>query len=345
MIDYSNCNIEKVSVHHVGNKTNEGKLLLSKSYLDISDAKVRELLFMFFLNPFSYPEFYSFTFSNDDFTMNPLFNYAMQVFAEPELLHETSTSIAKHLYEISVHPNIKAGDLFIVYFSNIKINDEVTEAIGIFKSENRQEFLKLETEKNHFTISCDDGINIDKLDKGCLIFNLELDRGFNVCILDKSSKSVEAQFWKDSFLQIKPCSDDYHQTKELMTMTKDFVTQRLAEEYELSRADQIDYLNRSAEYFKSHEKFQKNDFEKEVFGNDKMIRSFRNYEDENIEDRGHDEFEISPQAVKKQLKIYKSVLKLDKNFHIYIHGDRNMIEHGVEKDGRKYYKIYYVNEA
>lgn len=55
-------------------------------------------------------------------------------------------------------------------------------------------------------------------------------------------------------------------------------------------------------------------------------------------------FEISSQAVKKQTRVFKSVLKLDKNFHIYIHGNKELIEQGIEKDGRKYYKIYYQNE-
>ncbi|MCB0771369.1 MAG: nucleoid-associated protein, partial [Flavobacteriales bacterium] len=58
-----------------------------------------------------------------------------------------------------------------------------------------------------------------------------------------------------------------------------------------------------------------------------------------------DNFEISAQAVKRQARIFKSVLKLDKNFHIYIHGDRNKIEHGVDESGRKFYKIYYEQET
>jgi hypothetical protein len=49
--------------------------------------------------------------------------------------------------------------------------------------------------------------------------------------------------------------------------------------------------------------------------------------------------------VKKQSRVFKSVLKLDRNFHIYIHGDKDLIERGVEKDGRKYYKIYYREES
>jgi hypothetical protein len=49
--------------------------------------------------------------------------------------------------------------------------------------------------------------------------------------------------------------------------------------------------------------------------------------------------------VKRQARIFKSVLKLDKNFHIYIHGDRNKIEHGVDESGRKFYKIFYEQET
>jgi hypothetical protein len=50
-------------------------------------------------------------------------------------------------------------------------------------------------------------------------------------------------------------------------------------------------------------------------------------------------------AVKKQERIFKSVLKLDKNFHIYIHGDRELIEQGMDADGRKFYKIYFEEES
>jgi hypothetical protein len=58
-----------------------------------------------------------------------------------------------------------------------------------------------------------------------------------------------------------------------------------------------------------------------------------------------DNFDISVQAVKKQVRVFKSVLKLDKNFHVYIHGDKSLIEKGVdEKTGKKYYKIYYDEE-
>lgn len=348
MIDYSIGKIEKVSVHNVGNVTREEELLLSKSLLDISDSKVNELLFKFFLTPFNNPEYYAFTFSNEDFTQNPMFNYAAHIFDKPDSLHQNSVNMAKHLFELSVHPQIKAGDLFVAYFSELVIEDEVTDVIGIFKSENKQSFLKLDNGKDDFSIYSDDGINIDKLDKGCLIFNTDKDTGYKVCIIDKSNKSIEAQYWKDSFLQLKPCTDGYHKTKEFLHIANKFVTKQLTEEFDVSRADQIDLLNRSVEYFKTHDTFEKDDFEKQVFKDNSMIKSFRNFDElyrEKYEMEINDSFEISPHALKRQERILKSVLKLDKNFHVYIHGDSSLIEQGTEKDGRKFYKIYYENEA
>jgi hypothetical protein len=79
-----------------------------------------------------------------------------------------------------------------------------------------------------------------------------------------------------------------------------------------------------------------------------VIASFRKFDDNfRAENKLElpDTFEISAQAVKKQAKIFKSVLKLDKNFHIYIHGDRELIEQGSDPDGRKYYKIYFKEES
>jgi len=50
--------------------------------------------------------------------------------------------------------------------------------------------------------------------------------------------------------------------------------------------------------------------------------------------------------VKKMESSYKSVLKLDKNFHIYVHGKREYLEKGYDEDkGMNYYKVYFENES
>ncbi len=79
-----------------------------------------------------------------------------------------------------------------------------------------------------------------------------------------------------------------------------------------------------------------------------MIESFDRYGQQFKNERGvqfNDIFDISAPAVRKQARVFKSVLKLDRNFHIYIHGDRSLIEHGVDEKGRKYYKIFYQEET
>lgn len=347
MIDFTNCKIEQISVHQIGNKTNEETIRLSKAPLEVSDDKLQELLTNYFLKPFADPEFYNFTFSNGEFELNPLFNYVSSIYENTEEFHENSRKIAGHLYEVSVHPNIKAGDLFVVRFSRLQINEEVTEAIGIFKSENRQAFLKVENNSSDFSLQYDDGINISKLDKGCLVFNLEKTDGYKVCVVDKSNKLTEAQYWKDIFLNLRPRNDNFHSTREFLNITKQYVTKQVSEEFEIEKTDKIDILNRSVEYFKSHETFDKKEFETDVFNNEELVESFNNF-DKNYRETNeisiNENFEISSQAVKKQARAFKSVLKLDKNFHIYIHGDKNKIEKGTDSDGRKYYKIYYEKE-
>lgn len=348
MLDFTNCNINSVIAHQVGNQTNDEELILSANTLDTEDSRLRELLINYFLNPFkNSDEFYSFTFSDDDFTLNPLYQYSNSIFSNVESLKEKSESIAKHLYEIAIHPQIKSGDLFIAKFKNINFDGQMVNALGLFKSENRQEFLKLNKKSKEFSLKYDDGINIEKLDKGCLILNIEKANGFKVCVID-SNKSNDTQYWKNDFLNIKPASDDYHYTKDFLSITKNFVTKQLDEDFEVSKADKIDLLNRSVEYFKTHESFDKGEFEKEVFQDTGIIKSFRNF-DSNYREENEieitDNFDISPQAVKKQARVFKNVLKLDKNFHIYIHGNTELIEQGIEKDGRKFYKIYFQQES
>ncbi|MDX2130240.1 MAG: nucleoid-associated protein [Chloroherpetonaceae bacterium] len=348
MIDYSKCTLKSVSVHHIGSKTNGEELQLSANSLEVTDERLKELLMQYFLSSFSDLEVYAFTFTNGDFKLNPIYTFTSQMF-EGKPFHRSSINVAKHLYELSTHPQIKPGDLFVAHFTNIVMENEVTDAIGIFKSENRQPFLKLNSKSNDFQLHYDDGIAIDKLDKGCLIFESDADLGYKVCIVDKSNKAFEAQYWRDTFLQLKPRSDEYHQTKEIFALTKNFVTKKLAAELELPKSEQIEILNRTVDYFKNRDTFTKRTFEKDVFQEPEIIKSFRKYDEEYRERReleAVDTFDISEDAVKREAKIFKRVIKLDKNFQIHIlGGSKELIVQGKEKDGRKFYKIYYEEET
>jgi hypothetical protein len=347
MIDSNYCEIEAISAHHVGNKSQDDQLVLSKEKLDLEDDDLSNILIHYFLKPFTGEELYNFTFSNGEFELNPLFTYSDSVFKDAIPFHENSIKVAQYLFDVSNHPNIKSGDLFVVRFSNIKLAGEPVEALGIFKSENRHPFLTVNADTGDISVSAKRGINIDKLDKGCLIFNKGRKEGYRVSIIDKSNKSTEAQYWKDNFLNLKTRNDGFQNTKAFLDIAKSYVTEQMPEDFEVEKTDKIDMLNRSVEYFKENDSFNKEEFETQVFQNEDVIESFRSFDDSYRQENAieiKDDFDISTQAVKKQQKLFKSILKLDKNFHVYIHGDKSLIEKGVETDGRKFYKIYYEKE-
>lgn len=344
MIDSSQSTIQAVSVHIVGNGGNQEGLQLSESPMQLRDEKIHRLLIEYFLSNFNSPEYHSFTFSNDDLSLNAIYKFVQNIFSEPEAFHEETIHIAKHLYDVSQHPNIKAGDLYIARISDVFIDNQLVEAVGIFKCENKETYLKLES----FDLSADEGINLRKLDKGCLVLDLEAEEGYRILVVDNANKS-EAQFWKQDFLNIKPLSDAFHHTHNFMNLTREYVSNQLDEEFSVSKADQIDLLNRSMDFFKSREQFNKAEFETEVLGDVEVIESFRKF-GESFQSHNEidviDNFEISAHAVQRQARVFKSVLKLDKNFHIYIHGNRQLIEKGFDEvTGKHFYKLYFDEES
>jgi 37-kD nucleoid-associated bacterial protein len=345
MIKYHNIQLRKIAVHKVGNESLDEGVILTNSLIELKDEALSNLFLKYFLTSFSDTEL--FEFHNDiGVEQNEIFTVAKKIFENSNSLLSQSKSIAQHLYSCSTHPKIKSGEIYVAYFKDIMLDDEVMEAVGIFKSESKDSFLKVDFDGKTSLVDYDEGTNTNKLDKGCLIFNSS-NQKYRVCIVDNANKSTEAQYWKDSFLQLKPIANEFHQTSQFLGIAKNFVTNQLDKEFELSKTDKIDYLNRSVEYFKTHENFDKVEFENEVFHHSEVIKSFQNFDDnyrQQNEIEITDNFYISPQAVKKQARVFKSVLKLDKNFHIYIHGNKEMIEQGVEKDGRKFYKIYYEQE-
>jgi hypothetical protein len=337
--------MDKLIVHFVGNKNNGDGVRFSSAETNFKN--IEEYFSLLVNNSFNLAELYCFYFL-PKVELNPVYQFVKSIFEDKSSFVEQTQNCSRILYDKSNHPKIKGGELQIAYFTDCEINGKAVDAIGFFKSENKETFLKVLTSKVGFDLESEKGIAVKKLDKGCLIFNTLEKSGYLVSVVDNTNRGEEAQYWKDEFLGVRPVANEFHQTNRFLDITKNFVTKQLSEDFEVSKADKIDLLNRSVDYFKKHEDFDKKEFEKEVFQDIGIIKSFQNfdsiYRQEN-EIELSDNFEISQQAVKKQSRVFKSVLKLDKNFHIYIHGDSELIEQGVETDGRKYYKIYYNNES
>ncbi|MDR2286322.1 MAG: nucleoid-associated protein [Prevotellaceae bacterium] len=332
--------IDSLALHVVGNRMNDELLTLSKAPVNIDDEIVSTLS-SFFITPFKTDRYFTFT-HQDGFKNNEVFKAVASIFDNPDNLYESSVKLAERLFDITDNTKIRGGEFYAVRFNECTVDGEETEAVGLFKSEGKETFLKIYPTSGNFILEKEEGISLRKIDKGCMIYNLERDNGFLVSISD-GIRSGDEKYWCEDFLQVRLFENNYTKTQSVMKVCKEFVSEKLPEEFDLSKADQIDILNRSMNYFKSHEMFDKPEFEQEVFRQPEVIESFRDF------DRGDIPmdmtFEIAPDAVKKQSKIFKSVLKLDKNFHIYIHGDRSMIERGEDNDGKKYYKIFYENES
>lgn len=344
MIDIALATIDLLSVHHVGNKNNGDAIVLSKNPIRISDSAFQDQLIYFFTTNISLEDQYKFKLERAG---GKVFELAKDVFKGSTNFHLASVQLAQHLFDVSMHPMIKSGDVFVVYFKNIAFDGKNTHALGIFKAENKQSFLQVHREESEAQLYLLDGLNLDKLDKGALIFNHEESDGYRVCIVDKNNKNTDAEFWKNLFLDLESVNTDFHQTREYMSLAKTFVTTQYAEDFEVEKPEQIEMLQKSVEYFKTHENFNREEFEEEVLQYPEVIKSFQNFNHQFQEDNAivlEDNFEISTPAVKKQQGIFKSIIKLDKNFHIYVHGNRELIERGTEPDGRKYYKIYFKEE-
>lgn len=351
MISFFEANIKQLSIHHTGNKLQNEYLKLSDAPLQFSDEVLPNLLLQYFLKPFEkVNEVYHFYHANGDLNLNEVYHFAAEVFDDAAQFHLNSQQLARHLFEVANHPKIKAGELYVAYFEQIQIEGERLDALGIFKSENKDTYLKVYPEQDGFNMRYEEeAISINKLDKGCLIFNSAREDGFKVLVLDQSKSSTDtAVYWKDEFLKLKIRNDSYNQTQTVLGVYKNFVTQKLDEDFEVSKADKIDLLNRSMKYFKEKETFDLEEFGNEVIGNAEGIALFNQYKnhfEEEYEQPIANNFEIADAAVKKQARVYKSVLKLDKNFHIYIHGNKDLIEKGFDdQKAMNFYKVYFKEE-
>lgn len=335
--------LSKIIVHKVGNKINQESLILSQEELQLSED-MQELLCDFFLKAFKSEEQFHF-YSDTYLVNNPVYSSVSEIFEDKDKFLWESENIAKHLYDITENPRVQNGEVFIVYFEGEESEAGKIDKIGIFKTENKEPFLKIFPENETFSIEKDYGIALSKIDKAALIYNNDKENGFVVSAVD-NNKNGDMYYWFEDFLKIKQREDDYFQTQETLSVYKDYITKQLPQEFEISKADQADFLNKSINFFKEKEEFKFDEFANEVLQDENVIESFTNFKtdyEQEMQVSISEDFPINTTAVKKQQRYFKSIIKLDKNFHIYIHGDRKMIETGQDEKG-KYYRLYFEEE-
>ena len=294
MQDFSGVNIKNMIIHNVGNKIKGESLDLSTELCDISNQVTSQYLKQFFFSAFKFDITYRFV-HESDIVMNEIYNYVKQIFDNPNIFYEQSVNIAKHLYEVSVHPNIKTGELCIVHMQNCIIDNNVTDAIGLYKSESKDYYLKINGNEQGYDIECEQGINPKKLDKGCLIFRLS-ESNYKVYIVDKNINNT--QYWKKQFLMVEEEKNEYTNTSKALKLCKRYIEKNENIEPE----KKLNFINNSMIYFENNEKFNLEKFTEKIFDNENESDKFKIYlNTQEIDNK----FSISSNAVAKVKKTIK----------------------------------------
>lgn len=345
MIDFSRAQLTHFIIHYTGNKSLGEELTLSETCFEFKDDFVKDTVLRYFQSPFKTDVYHQFK-NKSDFDIKDI---SEKIFNSRKNFVEQTKHIAEHLYSQSMHPKIKGGEFYVCFFKDVIVDGELCDTIGLFKTENKETYLKVYQHVDNFDMDCDTGININKLDKGCLIFNTEQEKGYKLSIIDNNNKVAEcATYWEVDFLNATLKENGFYHTSNFIETCRGFCEEILTEDNNVKKEDQMMMLNKSTAYFKEKDKFNIKEFEKDVMVQPELIKAFKDYRkdfSDRLDLNTIDEFEISPTAVKKNQKYMRSVVKLDKNFHIYIHGRHDYVERGYDEAmGLKYYKLYYVNE-
>ena len=334
----------------VGHPQRDEPLQTSKEVFKIEEED-QEPLSAIFLKPFKNLTAHRFSHhsSLDQHEMN---TYAAAIFASDDGLLEKGCDIAKHLYAKSNHPNIKSGDLCICLVKDIDIDGEFTQGLCILKSESVVPFLSISTRDGDLELHTEQGINPEKIDKGCLILNHLAQKGYYVLTFDRSGS--DSRFWVRDFLGVVPITDSPFLTSKYTNMAVAFMEKEQKEKPaatdDVPPWDNSNAARDAITYFEQRENFSLQEFEEKVLKTPEAKARFAEHRSKIETDQGHpleDNFEISKKDVSKAKKKIRSMMKLDTGVEIRLKPalaskPDQVLEHGFDEVRKmKFIKIYF----
>jgi hypothetical protein len=208
--------------------------------------------------------------------------------------------------------------------------------------------LLFQEKENHLDMLLQQGINLNKLDKGCLIFNTKKEEGYKILSVD--SNKYDTRYWLESFLGVEVLADEIFYTKKYLKFCQDFAKNVVLPAED--KQQEVMFMNRSVNYFAKNDEFEETNFMNEVIDNPDLHPEFRHFKQEkapkyHIEDVSN--FPIANQAVTAARKSIKNVINLDTNIQIkldFINPDSadRFIEKGWDEEKQMYYYLVYFNK-
>ena len=327
--------IKAAVVQRVGNKSNEDGVSFSDSLCQLDG--VEEYLLGVINASFKFDDWRQFYYI-DDLELNPAYRFVSKIFENEDAIIKQANNLARHLYEQSIHPNIKIGEFYVVLLEGCEVDGVETNAIGLFKSELHETVLTVKMENNQLVLSPEIGMSLKKLEKGCIVFNVEKEQGYKVAVVDNTGSNTDAHYWVDNFLHVCNCEDDYHQTERLAELCKGFV-EKVSEQSAVNGAI---IAKKASELLKSEEKLTVDNLPEIICQNDEQKVEFAAYRKSFEEENGalNDEVALVKKAVNYKPVSRMNVLKIGTDFEVKVLNPEARIESGKDKGGR-YWKLYW----
>jgi len=193
--------VKAIIVHQVGNRLREEPLVLADQCF-ASTVGISNLILSGYLHGIVNEKNLHTLTHESDIYLNEVAHHVTSFFEKNSNFIEFSQRIATHLYTSTHHPNIASGDLFIILFDKIKKDDQYCSAIGIYKSESKNQYIATKTEGDAPELEVLTGINPELIDKGALLTEGSMD----VYALDRFSKRTK--YWMEDFLKAKQVPDE-----------------------------------------------------------------------------------------------------------------------------------------
>lgn len=335
-------NIKYATIQMVGNKTRGDGVTFASEISDMTESSpfIKTLV----NNVFNFENIRHFDFVGS-LSLNPVYTFVNEIFEDQSCFVKQSNNLARYLYDQSIHPNIKNGELYILLIEGVTIGDTKTEALLMLKSEKKDAFLTVTNSEGKLCVKPTVGLGLKQIDKGCLVFNVQEDTGYIVTIVDNTNVSMDARYWTDSFLHAVPYDDDFHRTKQMIDFCSGFAHLMKKKKPE-KVLETMKAINSVSGIFHCEQNVCLQRLEELMSFSDDASSFLADYKAAFEEKNGP--LPLSFQVYTNDSKVNNKLarmrtLKVGKEFEIKFLNPAVQIEKGYDPDKKKsFYKLYYV---
>ena len=334
-------NIIATTIQIVGNKSKGEGVSFASELTDLgsSESFLKKLI----ETSFSIDDRKHFTYISS-LDLNPVYQFVSKIFDDHDQMVLQSVNLATYLYEQSIHPNIKNGELY-VSIVECEVGDECIEALAILKSEQKDSFLTTTNNGKCISVKTLSGTSLRNLDKGCLILNKYREDGYVLFTIDRTNNGNDANYWVENFLHVENCNDDYHKTVSMISVCNSFFNK-------MQKEQNVDHSEIARAFCKNKEIFSNEGVEinvellaQNLFTNTKYQKEFAEFLSEYSKDLIPESFRPNLEVTKRKISKTRNTIRLDNNFEVkFLNSDAEIAKGYDEEKDKYYYKLWYDHE-